>query len=214
MTMLYKETMMGAALAASLLGSTAVSAYTVSISPIVENPAVDTFAPYVGQIGGTIATDDGTFFLGLVNVEAGGVTMPNFAVAPSDSGAYLAVHNFATFQPDRDITSVSFNWGTPDDGSSAAPLNEFCIDGTAASFCVNGTLLTSIGPANVTVSGFGGLEFAQWREATQGNAFEVNDVTFGLPVVGAPELSTWMMLCLGFCGLGYAAIRRKREAVA
>ena len=36
----------------------------------------------------------------------------------------------------------------------------------------------------------------------------------GVSLTGAPEPSTWAMMLVGFGGLGYAALRRRRKALA
>lgn len=53
---------------------------------------------------------------------------------------------------------------------------------------------------------FSGLVFDQVVLASSGNSFEVDNIS-----AGVPELSTWMMMLIGFAGLGLAAYRRSNR---
>lgn len=53
---------------------------------------------------------------------------------------------------------------------------------------------------------FSGLVFDQVVLASSQNSFEVDNIS-----AGVPELSTWMMMLIGFAGLGLAAYRRSNR---
>jgi hypothetical protein len=63
-------------------------------------------------------------------------------------------------------------------------------------------------------------QFDRVVAASSSNAFEFDNVIAGLAprftgaVAAVPEPSTWAMLLIGFAGLGYGALRRKRTPVS
>ncbi len=66
-----------------------------------------------------------------------------------------------------------------------------------------GTSLPATSNRYFVISGF---DFNKAVFSSNGNSFEFDNVAVG----GVPEPSTWMMLMLGFGGLGYAGYRRAK----
>ena len=96
--------------------------------------------------------------------------------------------------------SISLWSGLDGTGSLLATLNlpanaTGCPDYGDAEFC-------PFTPAQVSFSGIArSVQFS-------GTAADFDDITF----TTAPEPSTWAMVLIGFAGLGYAALRRKRKS--
>ena len=113
-------------------------------------------------------------------------------------------------------TSLTIYWGSIDALPADGILNQLSI--TIDGYTLTGSDLLAMGvPGNgnqsapddnqwVTISGLGPFTTVDFHDANA-NAFE-----FSLGSV--PETSTWVMMTLGFVGLGYAAFRRNTKGRA
>jgi hypothetical protein len=92
------------------------------------------------------------------------------------------------------------------------------IHDDGATFVVGGdTLLSSASQTFISTDNFStpntytDAEYALYYVESNGGP-AVLDLTFrGSPVTGVPEVSTWAMMILGFCGVGFMAYRRKSQ---
>jgi len=148
------------------------------------------------------------------------VTPPNSITFLSGSGAIMDIAAGFT-------TGFSFNYSAPFEGGLVTVWSG--LDGT-------GTLLSSLNlpstPNGVSnpgcIDGHNfcpvlpfGVTFAGTAESVNfsGTANEIvyDDITLGssTPITGGvPEPSTWAMMILGFCGLGFMTYRRKQNGPA
>jgi hypothetical protein len=85
------------------------------------------------------------------------------------------------------------------------------IDGSGLGFTTNSTGVPGIALQFVIVGpNIGYQEFAAGSNSVLG----VGDFAFTAAVAAVPEPSTWAMMILGFCGLGFMAYRRKQSGPA
>jgi hypothetical protein len=85
------------------------------------------------------------------------------------------------------------------------------IDGSGLGFTTNSTSVPGIDLQFVIVGqNIGYQEFAAGSNSVLG----VGDFAFTAAVAAVPEPSTWAMMILGFCGLGFMAYRRKQGGPA
>jgi hypothetical protein len=199
---------------------TALCAAAISAAMLIGLSASSAQAGYVvdltEQAGNVVATGSGAIDLtGLIN--AAGV-IGNPAISPV-SGFILT--GPATPPLDLSIYSeivtgpTSFGTGStisPDEGSGdMVGLNGFASARwiyVPAGYASNSPLSDS---ATYTGQTFSSLGVTPGRyEWTWGNGANQN---FTL-VIGTPEPSTWVMMMLGFAGLGFVGYRRTRRAVS
>jgi len=121
----------------------------------------------------------------------------------------LTVDNFATtnvdFSADQLVLTITAGVGY---ASAAFNGPEFSVL-SGSGFGSVASVVTS-GGQSVLASIVGGVLEVNW----QGQSFNSGDtvtISFQNGVLGAPELSTWAMMGIGFAGLGFAAFRSRRE---
>jgi hypothetical protein len=187
----------------------AASAFTVTLSPGPADPQY--FEPIpVGESDFTVGT---TVWSGTGDTEKG--TVPFEYAAPFGMGSstttgttYMAVKagetETETFATDQ--TSLTIYWGSIDPGNGLAVT----VDG----FTLTGADLVAYGASDdgaqgapnsnqwVTITGLAPFKAAEFTSTTNSFEFSVGSV---------PEPSTWVMMALGFAGLGYAAFRRNSK---
>jgi len=191
----------------------AASAAVVTLGP--EGPADPQYFASLpaGESDFTVGT---TMWSGTGLTEKG--TIPGQYAAPLGMGntTYMAVQNgkmeTATFATPQ--TSLSIYWGSIDATNVDGILNQIAI--TVDGYTLTGSQLVTMGalgtgnqtsPQNnqwVTISGLEPFTTVAFSDSGK-NAFE-----FSLGS-GVPEPSTWVMMALGFAGLGYAAFRRNSK---
>ena len=156
-------------------------------------------------------TDGGASFSGsgLIMQNGGQPSMGLYAQPFHDTTNYLAIlggsSETITYSGDRH--SFGLYWGSIDPYNSITFYN----DGVAflsytgsdlAPLVANGGQTSDDSNRYVT---FGGLTFDQVVLSSGGNTFEVDNIA-----AGVPELSTWMMMLIGFAGLGLVARGRAK----
>lgn len=206
----------GALIAAVGAGSSAQAAVTViDFSAVALCPASCTGISYTGATLGTSTA-----------VDLDGSTWSVALILPGDMSG-LATGNPIT------ITPTSATYGAVDgsglDITLAAPIVK-TWDGTAGPFKETLTTLTEVDRGSNAITFFlsgtvtGGslvdapatMIFGLTQAGGPGNVVSAS-LTNHAVTSGVPEPSTWVMLALGFIGLGYAAVRRSakdRTAIA
>ena len=202
------------------LALTGAASATVTLTPGPEDPQY--FAgEAAGQNGFTIDGATWTITSGVAETEKGSLT--DVYAAPLGMGTstttgttYMAVEGggtetvtFATPQ-----TELAIYWGSID-GNVGGNLNSFAV--TMDNFTLTGADLVAMGadgsgnqtsPLGNQLVKITGL--APFTTAT----FSSTDNAFEFSIVNVPEPSTWVMMTLGFAGLGYAAFRRNTKGRA
>jgi hypothetical protein len=207
----------------------AASAATVTLTPGPQDPQY--FASEAAhQNGFTLGGITWTLVSGTAETEKG--SLANVYAAPLGMGTsqttgttYMAVEGGSTEMATWDTaqTSLSIYWGSID-GSPGGNLNTLSItvDGytlTGADLVAMSTVGNPVtgtgdqfdpsGNQLVTITGLG--PFTQVAFTSTQNAFEFS---LGASAPGTPEPSTWVMMTLGFAGLGYTAFRRNTKGRA
>lgn len=116
-------------------------------------------------------------------------------------------------------TSLSIYWGSIDGDVGETINNSLAI--TVDGYTLTGEDLVALGALgegnetdprdNQLVEITGLAPFTQVEFSSTGNAFEFS---LGASAPGTPEPSTWVMMTLGFAGLGYTAFRRNAKGRA
>jgi hypothetical protein len=107
-------------------------------------------------------------------------------------------------------------WGSPNDDNKLTFYNGATVLGSV----MTADLITAFGASSPPVGNnlnLGGYIFN--FDPTQGNytslKFETGQTAFEFAFTAAvPETSTWAMMILGFCGLGFLANRRRNQVTA
>lgn len=207
-------------LAGALLASTSLHAATYSINDTLTPDSGDGLAACLGQS----TCDLGFGELSLINstILPAGFSQAGLAIAPDNGGAYVATGaggdygspGYAAIVMDvPHVNSFSYAFSTLDSIESDGIGNVLWVYSTTGTYQIGGheilPFLTPEHDGEFMISGIGDIERVQFV-ATQ-NAYEVNhfEVTRGVP-----EASTWVMMLMGFAGLGYAALdKRVRRAI-
>ncbi len=134
-----------------------------------------------------------------------------YAVPTGDNTNFLAVPGYGvgeTITYSVPTTAFGLYWGSVDIYNTLTFYN-----GSNVVYTANGaTVLPAVGSDNGTVSAY--VEFSSLPQFTSvvltssQNAFEVDNV-----VAAVPEASTWVMMLLGFVGLGAAGYTSRRRPV-
>ena len=138
---------------------------------------------------------------------------------PLNSNTDPSVNGIYTYQTQFGVTS--------NPGAANALSFEFAADNEVAWIALNGHAFyqgptdgssqfwgfTPVTASNLLQQGINTLQFEVINYAQNGGNPSGLNVQF-TSVSGAPEPSTWMMLLLGFAGLGFAAHRPSRKSVA
>jgi hypothetical protein len=187
----------------------AASAVTVTVKHGPEDPQYFASTP-VGSDDFMVGTTTWSLVSGTADTESGSVQGQFAAPLGMGDTTYMSVFgggtekaSFATPQ-----TSISIYWGSIDPGNTFVTINGFTL---------SGAMLASMGDATadgshtsptsnelITISGLGAFSSATFSSTS--NSFE-----FAIGASGVPEASTWVMMTLGFAGLGYAAFRRNTK---
>ena len=202
------------------LTAAASAAPVITLTPGPEDPQY--FAPEAaGDNGFTLDGITWSLVSGVASTEKG--TLPTVYAAPLGMGTstttgttYFAVEGgsteLATWATPQ--TSLAIYWGSID-GLTGGNVNLNSIAITVDGFTLTGADLVALGASGngdqsspsgnqlVRITGLG--DFTQVSFSSTGNAFEFS---LGSAV---PEPSTWVMMALGFAGLGYAAFRRNSK---
>src|ERR1700677_778010 len=187
----------------------AASAVTVTVKHGPEHPQYFASTP-VGWDDFMVGTTTWSLVSGKADTESGS-SQGQFA-APLGMGntTYMSVFgggtemaSFATPQ-----TSISIYWGSIDAGNTFITINGFTLSGAMLAAMGdatdNGSTTSPTSNELVTISGLGAFSTATFSSTA--NSFE-----FSLGANAVPEASTWVMMTLGFAGLGYAAFRRNTK---
>jgi hypothetical protein len=185
------------------------SAVTVTVKEGPQDPQYFASTP-VGSDDFMVGTTTWSLVSGKADTESGS-SQGQFA-APLGMGntTYMSVFgggtemaSFATPQ-----TSISIYWGSIDAGNTFITINGFTLSGAMLAAMGdatdNGSTTSPTSNELVTISGLGAFSTATFSSTA--NSFE-----FSLGASGVPEASTWVMMTLGFAGLGYAAFRRNTK---
>lgn len=199
---------------ATLLASTAAHAYTVTFS--------DTLLPDTGIFNNCLgvkscATSIGTFDLyGTSAFYPSGFNVKDVALAPQPTGVYFEATDDVVLHTTTEQTSIEFNWGswdyypvTDQSGTNWFQAGQTVIsaEAIAALFPYHGGLGRNV---SIVVSGLPAFDVATWSNFPI-TGFEVGAVGIPGQAVPTPEPSTWLMMLLGFAGLGYAALDKRRR---
>jgi hypothetical protein len=185
------------------------SAVTVTVKEGPQDPQYFASTP-VGSDDFMVGTTTWSLVSGKADTESGS-SQGQFA-APLGMGntTYMSVFgggtemaSFATPQ-----TSISIYWGSIDAGNTFITINGFTLSGAMLAAMGdatdNGSTTSPTSNELVTISGLGAFSTATFSSTA--NSFE-----FSLGANAVPEASTWVMMTLGFAGLGYAAFRRNTK---
>jgi PEP-CTERM motif len=183
-----------AALFVCSLPASRVSAATITYSLI--NNLLDDQGDGSGQLTGTIVTDGtiGTLTTAdildwsitvQIGASAAVISPANSVLSPIDSLGVTATPTQLIF--DYDIFNGYFDFSTPSDTQA------FWIGGSVTNGSIGGFIDSS--------------EIA-------GSFNDLNGSVVIAQVTAVPEPSTWAMMILGFCGLGFMAYRRKQNGPA
>ncbi len=125
-------------------------------------------------------------------VLGGGAYQLGFAATPIFSFALgsLDAYNILTLLL-SDATTISYTGAQINQGLSA-----------------NGSQVSNLTNGRVTYTATGGPQIVGVRFESTSNSFEFDN----LAVAAVPEPATWMMMILGFMGVGYSLRRRPRNA--
>ncbi len=195
----------------------AAGAVTVTLTHGPQDPQYFEGAPLPSN-GATfnVGTTVWSTVSGNASTETGSV--PNQYAVPLGMGdtTYMSVFGggteMATFATDQ--TSISIYWGSidPGNGFTAVTINGYTLTGAQLGMMGatdDGNQLSPTSNELVTISGLGAFRTAEFSSST--NSFEFS---LGANAPGTPEPSTWVMMTLGFAGLGYAAFRRNSQGRA
>jgi hypothetical protein len=194
---------------------------TTGITPA----ALLTINPATGSLSGTVTNggiEIGTIVGGTVYSSSQGVaamptntappinTVGNFLASGPSSSPANAPLDKATLTFDTPVTSFSFLLGSPDSYNTILVLTNNGLP--AQTFT-----LAQLGITPVT----GDQQYAEYVNfyttgSTVIDAIRFNSTTDALEVSNfsvsaVPEASTWAMMVLGFCGLGFLAHRRRNQ---
>ncbi len=202
----------------------AANAATITILPAgqLSNGGVSatfdglTQTPYGQTTAAGAFTDGGASFSGdgIIMKNVGQNPLGLYAQPLHTTTNYLAIlggrSETITYSGDRH--SFGFFWGSIDAYNTVTFYN----DGQAFQTYAGSDLASLVPNGNQTSDdfnryvAFSNLVFDKVVLSSGRNAFEVDNVT-----AGVPELSTWMMMLVGFGGLGLVARRRaKKSALA
>ena len=223
----------GAVIALGL--STAGNAATITILPAGDlgppagyGPGA-TFDTIPAQAYGSV-TPSGAFIDAGAAFSGSGVIMNNggqgslglYASPFGDASNYMAVLGGGWEEIAYSAPSASFGlyWGSVDTYNSLAFYSGDAlvatITGADLPLSANGGQADYASNAYVWITAL--PQFDRVIAASSSNSFEFDNVVAGGALAQAsapiPEPSTWAMMLLGFAGLGYAALRRKKGPVS
>jgi hypothetical protein len=163
------------------------------------------------------------FFFNYVTSDGSGFADYAWAQLQTSGGTPVATLFTARTQPSGN-TSPGF--GLPSNDSTLTPASTAIIPGGPAWSALGGTSgacffagcgYTGWIESDYTIASAGNYSLAfgvtNWSDTNYDSGLAFDGVTVaGVPVTGAvPEPSTWAMMILGFCGLGFMAYRRKQN---
>jgi hypothetical protein len=207
------------ALGLSLFSS--AQAYTITIAPEPNDLLAfqdDCNGSCVGRNDNVNVTGLGTF-TGNVTVYGAGISIPNVATPPTATNAYLSVGGgpggAATLITDGYYNALYLEWGSID----GTPIeNVLTIDPKhGAPIIITGDEILSLIPGSISgvTSAFVEItdlpKYDKVQFSSNLNAFEMQFEGTPCPV---PEMSTWLMMLVGFAGLSYTAYNRRRVAIS
>jgi choice-of-anchor C domain-containing protein len=156
--------------------------------------------------GSNPAAFEGSQFLDLVGTGSTGGIAQSFATTVGQ--AYLLTFEYSN-NPSNSPDAANVTVGSGENDGSLLSSNVSHGGTTQAN--PNWTLFSEVFVANAST------ETLSFLETVGGNNAGVflDDVVINTTTVGAvPEPSTWAMMILGFCGLGFMAYRRKQNGAA
>ncbi len=140
---------------------------------------------------------------GLVAVYGGTSTIDRITFSSAVKNPVLAIWSLG--QPGA---PTSFVFGQPFSVQSGGPSNEYHFSGYPETLTQSGLTVTG-------EEGNGTLRFnGTFTQISWNNPGFENYYGFTVGVSAVPETSTWMMMLLGFAGLGFAGYRRQKTGVA
>jgi hypothetical protein len=146
---------------------------------------------------------------GIVMNNGGGGSLGLYAEPYNDTTNYMAVLSgeSETVVYGKTYSELGLYWGSIDSYNVLTLFNGSSSVVVPIPPVANGD--QSAGDSNryFVITGF---DFNKAVFSSNGNSFEFDNVAVG----GVPETSTWMMLMLGFAGLGYAGHRRAKAGSA
>jgi PEP-CTERM motif len=218
--------------------STAGSAATISVlSPGDLGPPAGygsgaTFDTVSAQAYGSTSAF-GSFSEGGASFSGSAVIMNNggqgslglYATPYGDTTNYMAVLGGGSEQISYSSPKTSFGlyWGSVDNYNSLSFYNGDTLVATVTGGDVDPPMSANGGQTDYASNGYVWItalpQFDRVIAASGSNSFEFDNVIGGVGVgfptasTAVPEPSTWAMLLVGFSGLGYAALRRKRVPI-
>jgi PEP-CTERM motif-containing protein len=193
-------------------GAAQAAVQNIDFSAVALCPATCTGITYTGPtLGGSTSIDlDGSSWLVVsVNVDdkSGLASGGSFDLTPT-SGVYGALSGVVDFTLLHPITKTWTATVGPDAGDSfvetLTTLHEIARGVNAIAFTFTGSVtggMFTAAPVDMVLS--------LTQAGGPGNVVSASLTNAGASVV--PEPATWVMLVLGFAGLGYAAVRRSAK---
>jgi PEP-CTERM motif len=206
---------LAAAFVATVGFAASASASLVSVSFVDFGGGVQPPSAPPGEKNVPISAADltGTFAL-VTGSSSGTVAAPAFSATTSDPNQYLAElgGQSATLSLGGSFQGVEIYVGSLDSYNTISFSNGLSFTGAQLA-----AMTTAVDDGNQTAGSSNGLFFFRFTPgeavksvtfASSANSLEVAGVSESAVV---PEPSTWVMLALGFVGLGYAAVRRSSK---
>jgi hypothetical protein len=224
----YLKPISGLILSAALLTSVTVAHAAVTVteggaaagdgSGLISSFAPTTYTFEVGsQPSWTVVPSGNVYYVGSTGVNAAPfgdtTTYASIATSATPQTATLTISNPTNY--------IGLYWGSIDG------YNSMTITDSTGSHIIDSTRFPILNPANGDrgLNGSAYVNIFDYGDAitsvsfTSGQkAFEFDNLTIaqlrGSLTGGVPEPSTWAMLILGFCGVGFIAYRQKRHGQA
>jgi hypothetical protein len=178
-------------IASALLAGLAAPANAAFVDNLGNNPNSAT-GHFSNSVLGTTFVDDFTFTLS---------GSPQFVAFASATNDYAGATDFIT-----NFTGRLFSFGadllpfTADDFAvNAAATAHPCVDNPANCQALSGSAILNAGGYYLQFTGTGG-----------GTAGYGGDLTTAA-IAAVPEPATWAMMLIGFAGVGYMAMRKRRQ---
>ncbi len=209
------KVLLGAAVALTALGAVTVADASLDLTPTIGAGA--NFNAFNNALPGDTSGAFLSQALGMVTV-SWTTGSGSFATASSLTNAYLqplgdpSTYIFATGGSDATVTwtkpvdSVTIYWGSPD------TYNTLTLS--------NGDFVLGQDVLNLVPTGSGDNAGTRWISISDpGNAFtgftvSSTQAAFEFDMAAVPEASTWAMMGLGFAGLAFAGLRRRKSALS
>lgn len=221
--MLRWSSLLACATAAMLVsGGAGATAISVLPSGTLTPPGFASVATFDSIIPTTYGqtTPTGSFSNGGASFSGSGVVMNNYgagsdglyATPYGDTTNYLAVlgGGSETIAYGSEKTTFGLYWGSVDSYNLLSFYNGASLVGTVSG-SQTGPLIASGGQGDYSSNGYvliSGLpKFNEVVVTSGSNSFEFDNVVAG----GVPEASTWMMMGLGFAGLGLVAFNNQSK---